>query len=62
MNDQRSRKPDPEDEGQSNRPIHSKGDIHDTNEGMPLTLAAGGYGGTPRTAKKDETEERRHEK
>lgn len=33
------------------RPIHSKSDIHDAEEGMPLALAGGGYGGSARTAK-----------
>lgn len=30
-------------------PIHSDADAHEKEEGMPLTLGGGGYGGTSQT-------------
>lgn len=62
MNDKRGHEIQDKQRPASNRPIHSAGDIHDEEEGMPLTLAAGGYGGTPRTTDGEEAEEVRDEK
>lgn len=41
----------------THRPIHSSGDVHESDEGMPLTLAGGGYGGTSKTSREDKADD-----